>query len=71
MRLRTYEIIFAGRAEPAVVTAFEECDVTVNAGTTKLTADGIDQAALHGLLDRLRALRLDLLEVRAADRPPQ
>lgn len=65
MTPRTYEITFAGEAVPAVVEAFEDFDITVDAGSTTLRADRVDQAALHGAIDRLGALGLELLEVRA------
>ena len=67
MTIRTYEITFAGQAVPAVVDAFEGYEVTVDQCQTTLRAEKIDQAALHGAIDRLRALGLELLEVRAVD----
>jgi hypothetical protein len=68
MTPRTYEITFAGEAVPAIVDAFEDFDVSVGAGSTTLRAELPDQAALHGTLDRVRALGLELLEVRSVDR---
>ena len=67
---RTYEITFAGEAVPAIVAAFEDFDVSVGAGTTTLHAQLPDQAALHGTLNRLMALGLELLQVRAVDGHP-
>ena len=67
---RTYEITFAGEAVPAIVSAFEDFEVIVGAGITTLRAQLPDQAALHGTLDRLVALRLELLRVRAVDDQP-
>jgi hypothetical protein len=67
MTTRKYEITFEGEAVPAIVEAFEEFDVVVGAGQTTLRAQQFDQAALHGALDRVRALGLDLLEVRVVD----
>jgi len=64
---RTYEITFAGEAVPAIVGAFEDFDVIVGAGTTTLRAQLPDQAALHGTLNRLMALGLELLQVQAVD----
>ena len=69
MSLRTYEITFDGEAVPAIVAAFEEYDVIVEAGHTTLRAEQIDQAALHGVLDRLWAFGLELLEVRTVEQP--
>jgi 2-keto-3-deoxy-6-phosphogluconate aldolase len=70
MTPRTYEITFAGEAVPAIVAAFEDFDVIVGAGTTTLRAQLPDQAALHGTLDRLMALGLELLGVQAVDNHP-
>ncbi len=67
MSLRTYEITFEGEAVPAIVAAFEEFDVIVVAGRTTLRAKQIDQAALQGVLDRLWAFGLELLEVRTVE----
>jgi hypothetical protein len=67
MTTRTYEITFAGEAVPAIIDAFEDFDVDVGTGRTTLRAQQFDQAALHGALDRLRALGLELLEVRVVN----
>jgi hypothetical protein len=71
MTPRIYEITFAGEAVPAITGTFEEFDVIVGARSTTLRAELPDQAALHGTLDRLRDLGLDLLEVRSIDPPLQ
>jgi hypothetical protein len=65
MTTRTYEITFAGEAVPAIIGAFEDFDVVVGTGSTTLRAELVDQAALHGTLDRVRALGLELLEVKS------
>jgi hypothetical protein len=65
MTIRTYEITFAGRAVTAVVDAFDDFEVTVDQTSTTMRGELVDQAALHGAIDRLRALGLELLEVRA------
>lgn len=70
MTPRTYEITFAGEAVTAIVDAFEDFDVSVGDGTTKMRAQLPDQAALHGTLHRLMALGLELLQVRAVDDQP-
>jgi hypothetical protein len=63
MALRTYEITFTGDAVPAIVAAFEDFEVFVGRGTTTLRGEGMDQAALHGAIDRLQELGLELLQV--------
>jgi hypothetical protein len=70
MNIRTYEITFAGQAVPAVVDAFDDFEVTVDKTSTTVRGELVDQAALHGAIDRVRALGLELLEVRAVEEPP-
>jgi hypothetical protein len=62
-RGRTYEITFVGQAGPALRAAFSDLDVTVGSGTTTLRGDLPDQAALHGVIERLAGLGLELLDV--------
>jgi hypothetical protein len=69
MTIRTYEITFAGQAVPAVVDAFDDFEVTVDKTTTTMRGELVDQAALHGAIDRVRALGLELLEVRTVEEP--
>jgi hypothetical protein len=61
--LRRYEIRIAGRLDEATIVAFGDLDVTVHGAVTVVTGD-FDQAALHGLLERIRSLGLDLVEAR-------
>ena len=59
----TYEIRIADQLDEATLTSFAGLDVTVRAGVTVITGQ-FDQAALHGMLERIRSLGLDLEEVR-------
>lgn len=70
MTARTYEITFAGEAVPCIVDAFEDFDVSVGCGSTTMRAQLPDQAALHGTLNRLMALGLELLQLKAIDDRP-
>jgi hypothetical protein len=45
-------------------TAFEEFEVSTEPVETILHGQVLDQAALHGLLDRIAVLGLELVEVR-------
>jgi hypothetical protein len=67
MMPRTYEITFLGEAVPAVIGAFEDFDVILCDGCTTLRAELPDPAALHGALDRLRNLGLELIGVRVVE----
>ena len=64
---RTYEITFAGEAVPGIVNAFKDFDVSVGDRTTTIRAQLPDQAAVHGTLNRLMALGLELLQLQAVD----
>jgi hypothetical protein len=65
MTERTYEIVFAGEAVPAIVEAFAGYDSSIACGCTTMRAERIDQAALHAAIVRVRSLGLELLEIRA------
>ena len=43
--------------------AFEGMEVTSTRGRTVITGDAIDQSHLHGILDRINALGLELVSV--------
>ena len=71
MRSQEYEITFTGEAGTALREEFDDCEVTVGAGTTTLRADLPDQGALLGLLLRIAALRLDVVHVLLVSPPAQ
>jgi hypothetical protein len=59
-----YEIRFQGRLDPKWAAWFDGFSVEPQAdGVTVLRGRVVDQAALHGLLGRLRDLGLPLLDV--------
>jgi hypothetical protein len=59
----TYVIIFRGVAGSWVRGSFDDTEVSVVGDTTVLRRAGADQAALHGLLQRIQDLGLELLDV--------
>ncbi len=63
----TYEIRIAGQLDETTVTAFAGLDVTRRGEITVISGQ-FDQAALHGLLEMIRSLGLDLLEARRVPR---
>ena len=69
-----YEIRLQGHLDPRWATWFDGMTLTpVPDGTTVLTGPLADQAALHGLLAKVRDLAVPLLSVRQleAERPDQ
>ncbi|UNO43405.1 hypothetical protein [Streptomyces sp. MST-110588] len=59
-----FEIRVRGRVGTALASAFGELTVRLCPAETVLYGAGLDQAALYGILDRIQALGLELLEVR-------
>lgn len=59
-----YELSFKGAASETLAAAFASAEVTAGWGITTIRAEVPDQTALHGLLGRIHALGLELLEVR-------
>jgi len=64
--LPTYEIRIAGRVDETALTSFAGLAVRRRDGDTIVTGQ-FDQAALHGMLEMIRSLGLDLLEARRVD----
>jgi hypothetical protein len=66
----TYEIRVVGTLGPAAKEAFADLAVETEAASTVLTGD-LDQAALHGLIDRVQALGLELVDIRRTQGRPE
>jgi hypothetical protein len=60
----TYEIRVRGRLSDATIASFEGMNADLAAADTVLHGPVADQAGLHGLLERVQALGLELIEVR-------
>lgn len=58
-----YEVRVLGQVGPAAREAFADVAVEVEPAATVLTGE-MDQAALHGLLERIAALGLELVDIR-------
>jgi hypothetical protein len=66
-----YEIRLRGRLDPRWADWFDGLTLTAGAdGTTTIRGSVVDQAALHGLLQRLRDLGLHLLSVAQVEPTP-
>jgi hypothetical protein len=66
----TYEIRIAGQLDETRAAAFAGLDMTFTGKETVITGD-FDQAALHGLLERIRLLGLELVEARRVSGAPR
>jgi hypothetical protein len=62
--LWNYEIRVHGCAGPAICAQFSDCEIDVEGESTTIRALVADQAALHGLLDRVRDVGIEIVEVR-------
>ena len=63
-----YEIRVAGQLDETTAAAFAGLDVAARGAGTVIAGE-LDQAALHGLLERIRSLGLELVEARRARGP--
>lgn len=59
-----YEITVLGVVGPVVLSALDGFDaLPCEPGRSCLSGEVVDQAALHGLLDRLLDLRIEIIDV--------
>ncbi len=59
-----YEITVDGVAGPAVLSALEGFeDRATTTGRSRLVGEVVDQAALHGILERLEDLHVDIVDI--------
>ena len=63
-----YEIRVKGRLSDTVTSTFEDFTASVKPAETTLRGEVRDQSELHGLLDQLQTLGLELIEVKRLDR---
>jgi hypothetical protein len=64
MPTASYEIRIRGRVTEPLLSSFEGMASTFEPVETVLHGPVRDQAELHGLIDRIQALGLELVEVR-------
>ena len=65
MGLRHYQIVVVGELSRRFAPAFEGMTVRCTGGQTAITGMVVDQSQLHGLLDRVGELGLELVSVNA------
>jgi hypothetical protein len=63
-----YEIRVKGRIGKSVLSRFEGFEAEVEPAETILRGSITDQAALHGVLDRIQGLGLELMEIRRVEK---
>ena len=66
----SYEIRIKGRLSDSLLAAFEGLTATVEPVETVLHGPVEDQSSLHGLLDRIQSLGLELVEIRRLPTAP-
>ena len=64
-----YEIRVKGSVGASLLESFEGLDARVKPAETILRGEITDQPALHGILDRIQALGLELIEVKRVEDP--
>ncbi len=65
-----YQIRVEGHLGRQWANRFEELNITLkDDGTTLLTGPVVDQAALHGILRRIRDLGITLISINSVDAP--
>jgi hypothetical protein len=65
-----YEIRVKGRLSDSLCRALEDFTASVAPAETVMRGELRDQSELHGVLDRIQALGLELIEVRRLDDGP-
>ena len=65
-----YEIRVSGLVPESLLAEIEGVHVMVEPVQTVLRGPVVDQAALHGIINRLQRLGLDLIEVRRLSEEP-
>ena len=69
MAATIYQIVVRGELSQRYLPAFEGMTLAVGDGRTAITGPVVDQAQLHGLLNRIGDLGLELVSVNPAREP--
>ena len=67
MTTAAYEIRIKGRLSDSLSGAFEDFSVAMRPAETIMRGELRDQSELHGVLDQIQLLGLELVEVRQID----
>ncbi|HEX5911750.1 MAG TPA: hypothetical protein VFY54_01335, partial [Rubrobacter sp.] len=68
---RAYRIVVRAEIGERFAAAFEGMEVRIAEGRTIITGEVIDQSHLHGILDRINSLGLELVSVQPVPEEPQ
>jgi hypothetical protein len=68
---KAYRIVVRAEIGERFAAAFDEMDVRIGGGLTIITGEVVDQSHLHGILDRIRSLGLELVSVEPASEEPR
>jgi hypothetical protein len=66
-----YRIVVGAELSERFAVAFEEMEVRNAGGQAILTGEVVDQSHLHGILDRINALGLELVSLQPVSEEPQ
>jgi hypothetical protein len=66
----TYRIVVEGELDELTAVAFSDLRMVCDHGMTVMWAEAVDQAALNGILDRLRAVGAVLVALDRSDVGP-
>ena len=70
MSATKYTIVVSGTLSERFVSALPGVSMQPGDGTTRLDTEPLDQSQLHGLLERLRNLAIELVSVQESSSPP-
>ena len=58
-----YELVLRGEPGPVLRAAFPEFELRPEHGMTLIHGEFVDQAALHGVIERINSLGLELVDL--------
>jgi outer membrane PBP1 activator LpoA protein len=62
---RVYRIVVRSELSERYAAAFEEMEMETKGGLTVLTGEVVDQIQLHGIIDRIGGMGLELVSVQS------
>jgi hypothetical protein len=68
---KVYRIVVRSELSERYAAAFEEMEMETKGGLTVLTGEVVDQVQLHGILDRIGGLGLELVSVQSLPKETQ